>query len=224
MAQNSNKYSVYNLLCQLCDLFMASDDKGVIYVDLRKQNTFWVLIQEGLLSPDSLLRKRSMFLLKKVIRASVLSKSGSGFGEKEGWTTYFRWSGNSEHCQKLWDTFILIFETLDEFTLHLIKPVWTQLQLLFPPADRTDDDAEIHFSWVDLLCRKALLLHPNLSVQKSLTFDLLSIFASNETIVRTLPSNFVLSTLFEVLDNPTIYRPYLLCMLCFNWNSLQFRF
>lgn len=109
----------------------------------------------------------------------------------------FKWTqAESANLQKIWDTFFLVYETLDEFNIHyihylfsynffsllfvfisfiyllilfdeceMIKPVWTQLSLLFANSEK------IEFAWIEVLLRKGLLLHPNVSVAKLLTLD-----------------------------------------------------
>jgi tRNA guanosine-2'-O-methyltransferase len=132
---------------------------------------------------DSLIRKRSSYLLKKAIQTSLdLSQPAT--------TKYFQWKPeDSAKLQQVWDTFFLIYETLDEFTIHhislliyllisisitfcifdcltVIKPVWTQLELLFNKID---------FSWIEVLLKQGLLLHANTSVTKLLTLEFIQV-------------------------------------------------
>eukprot|EP01132_Coremiostelium_polycephalum_P009882 gene9882-12124_t len=115
------------------------------------------------------------------------------------WTPYFNWSKkNSLRLQKLWNTFFLINETLDEFTVHLISPVWKEINSLIIP---TQDNTQLHFDWIDILFKRALN-HMNPAVIKILIIDVL-----NATqYIPYLPLGFISSTLIGSVSNPGLFK------------------
>jgi hypothetical protein len=64
--------------------------------------TGWTLIIRGLLHPDNLTRKRSLYLLKRLVDHLNLDT-------------------------KLWDKYFLILETVDEKQVHLVKQVFAHI-------------------------------------------------------------------------------------------------
>ena len=239
-AGDALRSDIYRILCQFYDSFFSSSPP----LDIRKEPSFWLLVQvcstppssffyimmlltclfwvfyiffnhqninflayeaiffsnhfliffffqKGLVHADSLIRKRSSYLLKKAIQTSVDSSETVEVAQ-------FRWTQTtSAQLQKLWDTFFLIYETLDEFNVHciffldiylyrfvpsmllcfilffdvvkVVKPVWSQLAVLFA------NSALIDFSWIEVLLRKGLLLHPNVTVIKLLSLDFVQV-------------------------------------------------
>lgn len=106
----------YDILCRFFDKFIC---KQFIYLDLRTFVEFWILIQKGLNHDDILMRKRSTFLLKKAVAMSTEHQSSA---KSTNWTNYFFWDSQfNNQLIKLWNTFFLVYETLDEFNLHLIE-------------------------------------------------------------------------------------------------------
>lgn len=89
---------------------------------------------------------------------------------------------NEENLKVLstqWDTFFMIFETMEEFSVHLIKPVWSQIFTLFP---KRIGGIYLDSSWLELLLIQSFN-HSNLGVQRmclaafySLNFDTYMIF------------------------------------------------
>lgn len=70
---------------------------------------------------DTLVRKRSSYLLKRIIATTdaICKQSNSDYNSS---LKYFHWSSkHAKELQKYWSTFFLVFETLEEFNLHLIK-------------------------------------------------------------------------------------------------------
>lgn len=129
------------LLCCFSDVFISyshtspflsrlqgvplQDGKGPVR-DLRAEPLFWSIVQEGLASPESLSRKRCMFLVQCVLASvrgagggeeGVASVRGAGGGKEGvasgGWV--FWWSATSDEALRtVWDDLILILQTMEE--------------------------------------------------------------------------------------------------------------
>lgn len=92
--------------------------------DLRREGVFWRIVQEGLMSPHPLARKRCMFLLQCVL-ASVRREGGGEGGRGEGEVVVvveaeecggvFWWSVECERdLAPVWDDLVLMLETMEE--------------------------------------------------------------------------------------------------------------
>ena len=139
MTVESNKMEVVlTLLCCFHDVFIVHDDSspfsssfpvdlfettgGCALLDLRQENTFWTIVQEGLTSHDPLSRKRCMYLLHCVLVS--VQKTGGGGGEGEGggrgerissgnWV--FWWEAvSARRLATVWNDLVLVLETLEE--------------------------------------------------------------------------------------------------------------
>ena len=145
MTVESNKMEVVlTLLCCFHDVFIVHDDSSPFstsfpadlfettgacaLLDLRKEDVFWAIVQEGLTSSDPLSRKRSMYLLHCVLVSVQKGDSGSGErGIREGgkervssgnWV--FWWEAESEkQLAAVWNDLVLVLETLEEKQVHI---------------------------------------------------------------------------------------------------------
>ena len=115
------------LLSCLHDVFIVHDDSspfslsypanlfdvtgGHALLDLRKEDTFWSIIQDGLTNPDPLSRKRCMYLLHCVL-LSVQKSSGEAVSSAS-WV--FWWDSESaKQLLAIWNDLVLVLETLEE--------------------------------------------------------------------------------------------------------------
>ena len=84
-------------------------------VDLRSEETFWAIIQNGLVNADPLSRKRCLYLLHRVL-VSVQQLALNGRERVlacSGWV--FWWDGShARELQASWDDLVLLLETLEE--------------------------------------------------------------------------------------------------------------
>ena len=130
----SNKMElVLTLLCCFHDVFIVHDDsspfsssfptdlfeatRGCALLDLRKEDIFWAIVQEGLTSSDPFSRKRCMYLLHCVL-VSVQKPGGSGGGDGErvssmNWVFWWE-AANAKRLLAVWNDLVLILETLEE--------------------------------------------------------------------------------------------------------------
>lgn len=99
----------YAILCGLADFFYGQDK-----FSLFDKPEFWQILQEGLVSDQSLTRKRTMYLLKRALDfldkwpcdLLVMSERGNNI---------FYWSSDHrESLRSIWQDYILFMETLDE--------------------------------------------------------------------------------------------------------------
>ena len=89
--------------------------------DLRAEPLFWTIVQEGLISPDPLARKRCMYLVQCVLVSVRGGAGGVVSSSREGGGGVFWWS---PECDKelgaVWDDLILILETMEEKQVKML--------------------------------------------------------------------------------------------------------
>lgn len=101
-----NKSSPFSSLCHV----LPTGTCGPVF-DLRKEDQFWEIVQEGLVSHDPFSRKRAMYLIH-----SVLDSVRSG-GEEEvsSEERVFWWASEcKQELEWVWDDLVLVLETLEE--------------------------------------------------------------------------------------------------------------
>jgi hypothetical protein len=110
----------------------------------------------------------------------------------------------------LWDIFFMVFETMEEFSVHLIKPVWGSIFTLFPK--RTGGET-LHSKWLELLLLQSFN-HTNLGVQRmclaafyDIDFNEYEIFFDEKFACGNLTiyfSNFI-DTIFDYFVSAKMY-------------------
>ncbi|KAL0486473.1 SpoU rRNA methyltransferase [Acrasis kona] len=124
------------------------------------------MILRGLTSTDTFTKKRSLYLLKRTIDVSINNPS---IQPTTGWTKYFQISeSNQKHMQSQWDTYLMLLETIAEFAVHLIKPIFTKITELFPPKHIEPDQIKhlyLYHEWLELLLLQSFS-HVNLGVAR----------------------------------------------------------
>ncbi|PVD26269.1 hypothetical protein C0Q70_13939 [Pomacea canaliculata] len=152
-----------DLIENLADFFFPlSEETSCPHIS--SSNTFWFLIQSGLHSDDPALRKRSMYLLKRII--DTCEKSNKDFSVPPAVTSAdiisslpcFWWSKQyQKELSKVWEDFILLLETLDEKQTHVIKPILPRMQSVTDAATFKQGHVLLHTSWLVTLLTRAFV-------------------------------------------------------------------
>ncbi|KAF2077091.1 hypothetical protein CYY_001600 [Polysphondylium violaceum] len=179
---------------KLLSLFVDQNYFNSFVFDSR----FWESLIKGLKDIEPLNKKRSSYILKKVIKICIEQENELDKYQDQ-WQKYFKWSSREGlQLQKLWNTFFLIYESLDEFTLHLISPVWKELDsLIILNSSMT----KLDFHWIDILFDRAMT-HQNPAVIKALVIEILN----SKQYTKYLPLEFVTGTLIQSVSNPILYK------------------
>ncbi|XP_061415511.1 probable methyltransferase TARBP1 isoform X2 [Lethenteron reissneri] len=115
------------------DRATAPDARSQGLVDLRTSAAFWRTLQDGLRHAMPLSRKRAVFLLKRAVDVSEsLSRdvTCSDDDDRDG-VPVFWWSAEAAPALlPVWESYILVLETLEENQLHVVKPVLPRLRAL----------------------------------------------------------------------------------------------
>lgn len=101
----------YILLCGFANYFfpVIGDIKGV---DIKREREFWEILQCGLYNKDSVNRKRSLYLLKRLVD---ICESTATEVNTDQTRPVFWWSKDRSFAlSKTWEDFVLLAEVLEE--------------------------------------------------------------------------------------------------------------
>ncbi|XP_078085623.1 tRNA (guanosine(18)-2'-O)-methyltransferase TARBP1 isoform X2 [Mustelus asterias] len=176
-------------------------------LDLRTCPEFWEVVQRGLVQPDSLSRKRAMYLLKRAVDASNTLKSEiCSEHQAESDTCLFWWSGEkSKQLVQLWENYILIMEILEENQVHVIRPILPRLKSLMDATVYNDQGhALFHTSW--LLCAyKRMFESENKTAMKEGLFQFLDLGVMKYPFRTQELCEFICGPVMDVLSESTFY-------------------
>ncbi|XP_037500438.2 uncharacterized protein LOC119374423 [Rhipicephalus sanguineus] len=188
-------YGGFAILCGLAQYLrrtvLRSDSSATEVCD----DLFWLIIQHGLVHPDSLTRKRSMYVMKHVLDACCDEKlSHSG--------VVFSWNPDeAAELMAVWQELFLVLEVLEEKQPHVVKPMLAKFSSFL---ERVEDSSKVHVSWI-LLVFNRMLTHESRTVVKWA----ISKFTSSPALVKLMfdsgMEKFVLGPLIRSLNDCAIF-------------------
>ncbi|XP_029643100.2 LOW QUALITY PROTEIN: probable methyltransferase TARBP1 [Octopus sinensis] len=177
---------VYNckpltILCSLADFWfpVKQNIQSEQFLDLRRDPLFWNLLQQGFSQSNSLARKQSIYLLKRIVDICNETQENLECSLSESHQVPLFWwdKQHSHQLTKLWDDFIILFEIFEEKQVHIIKPLLPRFSNL---VEATTDNGGflLHSSWLLVLISRCLL-HENIflikwAVNVALDFNLVT--------------------------------------------------
>ncbi|KAH8028188.1 hypothetical protein HPB51_014143 [Rhipicephalus microplus] len=136
---------------------------------------FWLILQHGLVHPDSLTRKRSMYVMKHVLDACCdekLSLSG----------VLFSWNPDeADRADGCLARTLSRLEVLEEKQPHVVKPMLAKFSSFL---ERAENSLKVHVSWT-LLVFNRMLTHESRTVVKWA----ISKFTSSPALVKLMFDN-----------------------------------
>lgn len=156
---------------------------------------FWLIVQHGLVHPDSLTRKRSMYIMKHVLDACCDEKITLS-------VRIFSWNAdNSAKVMATWEELFLVLEVLEEKQPHVVKPMLAKFTSFL---ERYEASPDVHVSWV-LLVFHRMLTHESRTVVKWA----IAKFTSSPALVKLMfdqdMEKFILGPLMESLNDCAIF-------------------
>lgn len=120
------------ILCALADCFLpitTGDTPVALDNSIVSHTAFWKLIQAGIPHKNTLARKRSLYLLKRIVD---FFEHGKGqLVSKDSECSLFWWDAAEETSLiVVWQDFMLLVEMLEESIVHVIRPLFPRLKLL----------------------------------------------------------------------------------------------
>lgn len=119
-------------------------------IDLRLEEPFFEILLKGLAHSDVNSAKRAAYALRRVIQISG-NKNYLVNAELDGklWTRYFQWQVlRTKQLAQTWDAFFLVYDVLNESSVHLVEPLWPELTRIIMA------NAGLDPHWWSLLIRK----------------------------------------------------------------------
>ncbi|CEP13385.1 hypothetical protein [Parasitella parasitica] len=200
-ATNLLRLEIYGLIARFFDYYFGLNDsksEPIVRKDLRFDVDFFKILQNGLGSNDSLSRKYSTYILKRIIDFSDKHPSVSD-PHAAKWTPYFKWdTAQSQTYLEHWDDWFLLYDTMHESVIHLVDPILPRFETLLK-ADFLDA------SWWILLFHRGFQNDIS-SVRKGL---LEYIFSRQDADVLNklgVQQGFMLGALFKTVDNTTLFQ------------------
>ncbi|XP_073989353.1 probable methyltransferase TARBP1 isoform X3 [Rhodnius prolixus] len=103
------------VVCFLADFYIV-DIHTLNGYPLQSDNVLWEIIQTGLIDDDPLIRKQSLYLLKRCITA--LDENSNDVN-----TSLFHWiSLHKKELIEYWNSYFVLWEALEDKQIHLIIP------------------------------------------------------------------------------------------------------
>ncbi|XP_041418736.1 probable methyltransferase TARBP1 isoform X2 [Xenopus laevis] len=170
---------------------------------------FWTLVQGGLCSPDSLTRKRAVYLLKKVI--DWCQETGEEMACRtdccrDGDPALFFWSTwKIEAILLFWENYLLVVETLEGNQIHVIKPVLPKLNVIIESSVSENKDSWLfHPSW-HLCIYKRMFESENKTLAKEGVLHFLDMYTAKSLPESPSCSEFIIGPLMDAMSESSMY-------------------
>ena len=129
----SNK--CFLLLCSFADQFFPLHSSKH-YTQLVAQDQFWSLLQTGFYNRDPLTRKRTLYLLKRILEITEKNQvaiCGKGKNSEHGSPLFWWKVEDSKELSNTWDDYILLVETLEEKQVKYISGISPYMKISISP-------------------------------------------------------------------------------------------
>ncbi|XP_060062675.1 probable methyltransferase TARBP1 [Ylistrum balloti] len=144
------------LLCSLANHFLPVENNLMTEVDIRTFESYWSIMQAGICSENTLVRKQCIYLLKRTIDLCQQGKMDVKLQDAGEHVPKFCWIKQEEAIlRKTWEDVIMLVETFEEKQVHVINPLLPRMQNLIKTSS-TDQAIPLHTSWLTALIRRAL--------------------------------------------------------------------
>ncbi|EEC03176.1 hypothetical protein IscW_ISCW002073 [Ixodes scapularis] len=148
--KQSGGYSILTSIVEYLKVGVGDDGSFV------RDEFFWLMIQRGLVHPDSLTRKQCMFIVRHVLDACC----DLGCDVR---TPAFAWDPNRKgEFLETWQTLLAVLEVLEEKQAHVVRPVLSKFASFL---ERASGSPVVHVAWV-LLPFHRMLAHESRTVVK----------------------------------------------------------
>ncbi|KAI8988894.1 hypothetical protein BDB01DRAFT_719270 [Pilobolus umbonatus] len=181
-ATNLLRLEIYGLIARFFDFYFGLEDPHA----------------SGLQSNDSLSRKYSSYILKRIIDFTHKYPDTIKDRTDNDWTPYFTWkTSESEDYVNHWDDWFLLYDIMHENVIHLVEPVLPRFEVLLN-AD------VLHPSWWILVFYRGFQNDIS-SVKKGVLEYIFS--RENPFILNKMgiEHSFIFGALFKTLDQTALF-------------------
>ncbi|XP_017317065.1 probable methyltransferase TARBP1 isoform X2 [Ictalurus punctatus] len=191
------------LLCltALSDFLFSVDERSS---NPEMSHTFFRVVQAGLVHKDTVSRKRALYLLNRCVSLAEAYDGHINMCETE---FFFKWKAEQRSVlREFWDAYTLVLETLEEYQIHVIRPVLSRIDMLVKTISTdTQGSGLIHPSW--LLCVYQRMFHSeNKAVIKEGVTHLLGLQMLQHPFFALAFSQFVVGPFMDVLAENWLYQ------------------
>ncbi|XP_072030160.1 probable methyltransferase TARBP1 [Amphiura filiformis] len=200
--------NVFIALCGLVNYFLpyGSTQQDTQDFSIGSRIEFWIMVQSGLVHTDPLARKQSLFLLKRAV--DLFSSLGCDVEVKgeDDLNFLFSWKmKKSKQLLGVWADFFLLYETLQEVQVHVVKPVMPRLSKLIKAATTNQGDAPLlHSSWLTVIFQRSFV-HETKTVVEWGVSEFLQLDLTKCPIMNQGGVQFVLDSVLEVLHEEGLF-------------------
>ena len=107
------------LLCGMADWFFPVTGLTKSALQIVNQPYFWELLQSGFFNANSLTRKRTLYLFKRILDIIETNKQKVSATESKTSDPVFWWTADyAKEISAIWEDFFLLMETLEEKQVH----------------------------------------------------------------------------------------------------------
>ncbi|KAL8603203.1 hypothetical protein ACOMHN_025218 [Nucella lapillus] len=198
------------VMCSMANFFFPLTDEAVV-PDVRQCPTFWKNVQLGLYSDNPAVRKRSIYLVKRIVDTCEKSALDfipvkSSLDDPSAEVPYFLWSKpHQETLSRVWEDVFLLFETLDEKQTHVIKPILPRMQTLLNAAKIKKACPALHTSWIVTLLMRAFN-HESVFIMRWAAETVLFMDFSSLSFLRQGQLQFLTEKLLGFLQDLKLYH------------------
>ncbi|CAH1792156.1 unnamed protein product, partial [Owenia fusiformis] len=193
----------YMLLCGLSDRYLPIDGKPIF--EIRHQKKFWEIIQYGISHKNPLSRKRSMYLLKRMVDTCEHQKQNLTFAFGPDNVPIFQWSKkDGEKLSSIWEDYFLLMETLDEKQTHVIRPVMPRFENLVNASCATTIGTTFHTSWLCTIIKRASI-HESANILRWAVQSLFDIDLKLCPMLEQGCDKFFCGELVKILTDSSLY-------------------
>jgi hypothetical protein len=196
----------YYLMCLLTDMLLQSQSMSVGHIMLSHK--FWIMIQRGLASDQSVDRKQCLYVLKSIVAAFQTESI-----ELTGWdhSTIFWWDKKDKDLLGMvWQDFFLLYEILQQKQVHIVKPALPRIkQLASYTGLLTSEDGRpmLDVSWFGVIMN-CLFHHDSITIIKLGVLECLQVDVTRCQLLTERGLEIVCGPLLDVLCDHAIYtRP-----------------
>ncbi|KAI8384828.1 uncharacterized protein BYT42DRAFT_563768 [Radiomyces spectabilis] len=201
-ATNLLRLETYGLIAKCFEFYFGLDPvsgQAVVHLDLRYNESFFKILQSGLMSNDAVARKYSSYILKRIIDFTN-KYSADVDATQKSWTRFFHWSlDQSQNYVDMWDDWFLLYDIMHESVVHLVDPVMPRFEMLLR-------NTNVHLDpswWILLLCRG---FHNETGSVKKCILDYLFARRAPETLhMLGVQHDFIFGPFLKTLDVTALY-------------------
>ncbi|XP_053399349.1 probable methyltransferase TARBP1 [Mercenaria mercenaria] len=202
-SQLNDRRKQFLLLCGFANYFFPVNGE-VKCVDIKQKEEFWEILQSGLYSKDSVNRKRSLYLLKRIVD---ICESTLTDVNTEAAQPIFWWSRDrSPELSKTWQDFMLLAEVLEEKQVHVIRPLLPRMKLLVKASEMPPGKGQplLHTSWLKTILLRSSY-HESLQIIRWSAETVLSLDLSKCPMIEQGLDQYLAGPMLYSLQEPKLY-------------------